>query len=103
MAFYNRRLTIWSLLMALLEWRKEYCTDRTSRIKSALLGLLLLCPVFPGVTFSAAQGPYQENLSGYYAREGNGGSPAQAAGSNIYIRFFPDRWLAMLFLPYPYA
>jgi hypothetical protein len=51
----------------------------------------------------AAQGAKNENLSGYYAREGNGGSPAKAAGNNIYIRFYEDRWLGMLFLPYPYA
>ena len=44
-----------------------------------------------------------ESLDGYYAREGNNGSPAQTAGNNIYIRFFPDRWLGMMFLPWPYA
>jgi len=83
--------------------KNDYCNDLTSKAKSALLGLLLLCPAFSGVAFSAEQGLRNENLSGYYAREGNDGSPAQAAGNNIYIRFFQDRWLGMLFLPYPYA
>ncbi len=55
------------------------------------------------MAFGAEQGAYNENLSGYYSREGNNGSPAKAAGNNIYIRFFADRWLGMLFLPYPYA
>lgn len=44
-----------------------------------------------------------ESLDGFYAREGNNDSPARAARNNIYIRFFPDRWIGMLFLPYPYA
>jgi hypothetical protein len=44
-----------------------------------------------------------ENLSGFYAREGNNDTPAQAAGNNIYIKFFDDRWIGMLFIPYPYA
>jgi hypothetical protein len=81
----------------------DYCNDRTRKVKSALPGLLLLCLLLPAVAFGTEQGAYNENLSGYYAREGNGGSPAKAAGNNIYIRFFADRWLGMLFLPYPYA
>lgn len=83
--------------------KTDYCNARTNRLTSALLGLLLLCPAFIPLAFSAEQGAYNENLSGYYAREGNDDSPAQAAGNNIYIRFFADRWLGMLFLPYPYA
>jgi len=48
--------------------KNDYCNDRTNKVKSALLGLLLLCPVVPAVAFSAEQGAYNENLSGYYAR-----------------------------------
>ena len=81
----------------------DYCNDRTSKVRSLFTGLLLLCLAFPVLAFGAEKGAYNETLSGYYAREGNGGSPAKAAGNNIYIRFFEDRWLGMLFLPYPYA
>jgi hypothetical protein len=83
--------------------KTDYCNDRTSNAKSALLGILLLFPVFAPAAFGAEQGAKNESLSGYYAREGNNGSPAKAAGNNIYIRFYADRWLAMMFLPYPYA
>ena len=83
--------------------KTNYCTDRINRVTSALPGLLLLCSIFPTIAHSAEQGEYNENLTGYYAREGNNASPAQAAGNNIYIRFYADRWLGMLFLPYPYA
>jgi hypothetical protein len=81
----------------------DSCIDRGIKLKPALLGLLLLCTGFSGNAFGAQTATPHESLSGYYAREGNDGSPAQAAGNNIYIRFFPDRWLGMLFLPYPYA
>ena len=64
---------------------------------------MLLLSALPGSGFSAGTESSSESLSGYYAREGNDGSPAQAAGNNIYIRFFPEQWVAMLFLPYPYA
>lgn len=60
--------------------------------------MVLACLLAP-----AAAQPGGENLSGYYARLGNNTSAARTAGNNIYIKFFPERWLALLFLPYPYA
>ena len=44
-----------------------------------------------------------ERLDGFYAHEGNNGTPAATAGNNIYLKFFEDRWVALLFVPYPYA
>jgi hypothetical protein len=81
---------------------RKNCCNETIRL-SILLGLVLLLAGLPGSVFSSNSASRGESLSGYYAREGNDGSPAQAAGNNIYIRFFPERWLALLFLPYPYA
>jgi hypothetical protein len=81
---------------------RKNCCNETIRL-SILLGLVLLLAGLPVSAFSSNSASAGESLSGYYAREGNDGSPAQAAGNNIYIRFYPDRWLAMLFLPYPYA
>lgn len=63
-----------------------------------LLALLLLLPATAG-----ADTRLGERLDGFYAREGNDGSPAAAAGNNIYLKFFEDRWIGLLFLPYPYA
>lgn len=65
-----------------------------------ILLILLLAASLAG---SLCAAPPAESLDGYYAREGNDGSPARAAGNNIYIRFFPERWLGILFLPWPYA
>ena len=60
--------------------------------------VLLLCTLLPA-TLAAATGAQGELLDGHYAREGNDGSPALAAGNNIYIKFFPDRWVGMLYIP----
>lgn len=59
-----------------------------------------------GMLLTAAAGAQTaggEILHGFYARMGNDGSPSQTAGNNIYIKFYPDQWLGMLFVPYPYA
>lgn len=68
---------------------------------------VFLC-LFAGLLLSASALADQhlaigEKLNGFYARAGNNGSPAKTAGNNIYLKFFPDRWLVMLFIPYPYA
>ena len=77
--------------------RKTACDIAPRRI--ALVALFVLT----GFAFAPAAGAAQENLAGFYARDGNDGSPAATAGNNIYVKFFPDRWLGVLFIPYPYA
>ncbi|MDH3218248.1 MAG: hypothetical protein OEO19_01845 [Gammaproteobacteria bacterium] len=74
------------------------CSAGSIRARQYLAILLLAALSAPALAQSAG-----EELSGFYARRGNDGSPAQTAGNNIYIKFFPDRWLGMLFVPYPYA
>ncbi len=76
----------------------DYSTAGASICCRLLLALLLLLPVTVG-----ADTRLGERLDGFYAREGNDGSPAAAAGNNIYLKFFEDRWIGLLFLPYPYA
>lgn len=77
--------------------RKTGCDIAPRQI--ALGALLMLA----GLAFAPAAGAAAEILAGFYARDGNDGSPAATAGNNIYVKFFPDRWLGMLFIPYPYA
>ena len=79
------------LLLALLPCKQAFSTDTSTTLDSTM-----------GESTPGESTP-GESLSGYYAREGNNASPARAAGNNIYIRFFPEQWLAMMFLPYPYA
>ena len=84
--------------------RTDCSTDKTASFRQALTGLLLLLALLPcKEAFSTDTAMTRESLSGYYAREGNNDSPARASGNNIYIRFFPEQWLGMMFVPYPYA
>ena len=83
--------------------KTSYYSGRTEHVKATILGILLLCSSFPAVVFSAQQSGLNENLSGHYSRDGNNGSPSKTAGNNIYIKFFADRWVGVLFIPYPYA
>ncbi len=69
-----------------------------NNLRRWLLAFLLVLPAI-----AAADTRLGERLDGFYAREGNDGSPAAAAGNNIYLKFFEDRWIGLLFLPYPYA
>ncbi|MDH3390161.1 MAG: hypothetical protein OEN02_19925 [Gammaproteobacteria bacterium] len=74
------------------------CSTCKIHARQYLTFLLLAVLATPALPQSAG-----ENLSGFYARLGNDDSPAETAGNNIYIKFFPDRWLGLLFVPYPYA
>lgn len=64
--------------------------------------LLAAIVAIPGTVLAAAQSAKGEYLSGYYARDGNHSSSSQTAGNNIYIKFFDDRWIAMLYIPQAY-
>ena len=83
--------------------KTDYYNAWSSRIKNILFGLLVAAAALPAPVWSTQHSAPRENLSGYYSRDGNNGSPAKAAGNNIYIKFFEDRWLGMMFIPYPYA
>jgi len=72
-------------------------------LRILLFGLLFAAYTFTQLAWSATPSGIGENRAGYYARQGNDGTPAKAAGNNIYIKFFDDRWIAVLYIPYPYA
>ena len=42
-------------------------------------------------------------FSGYYSRAGNDDRAAKITGNSIYIKFYPDNWVIMLYVPYPYS
>ena len=71
--------------------------------KNILLCTLLAMLAWPGLTLAAQTSTIGENLSGHFSRAGNNGSPSETARNNIYIKLFENRWIAMLYLPYPYA
>ena len=82
--------------------KTSYSRDESRSVSKLLPILLLAILMIPCATLSA-QTATTERLSGFYAREGNSGSPAMTSRNNIYIKFFDDRWVGMMFIPYPYA
>ena len=72
-------------------------------IKTTLVCVLVTIITFPSISQSAPLLGSEGDLSGHFYREGNNGSPSKTTRNNIYIKFFPERWIAMLFVPYPYA
>ena len=40
---------------------------------------------------------------GHFSREGNNDSPATASKNNIYIKIYPEQWIGILYVPYPYG
>ena len=45
-------------------------------------------------------------FSGYYAREGNNGSPSRTLHHNVYMKLYTNegqQWVALLHIPLPYA
>jgi len=39
----------------------------------------------------------------YYSRDRGDGKAARIAGNSKYIRFYPDKWVIMLYIPYDYS
>lgn len=67
-----------------------------------LLCVLLLSALLPGASY-AATGAQGEILDGYYAPDIVGARPAQTGGNEIFLKFYPERWLGLMFVPFPYA
>lgn len=42
-------------------------------------------------------------LEGYFSREGNNEHTAKTTNNNIYIKLYPEEWIAILYIPYPYG
>jgi hypothetical protein len=70
--------------------------------RRAAAAAILLLALLPGIA-GAATGEQGEILDGHYAPDIVGARPAQAGGNAIFLKFFPGRWLALMFVPYPYA
>ncbi|MDH5355298.1 MAG: hypothetical protein OEY09_12715 [Gammaproteobacteria bacterium] len=72
-------------------------------VKAAFVCTLIAIISFPGISLSAPLLGSEGDLRGHFSREGNSSSSSKTTRNNIYIKFFPERWIGMLFIPYPYA
>lgn len=73
-----------------------------------LAGLVALITFITYVSsaVSGQAGPLSEEIdihAGYYSREGNDSGPAKTTGHSIYIKFYLDGRVALLYLPFPYS
>lgn len=67
--------------------------------------LFAAATTLPGSAFSL-QTTNNDIFSGYYAREGNNGSPSRTLHHNVYMKLYTNegqQWIALLHIPLPYA
>lgn len=63
-----------------------------------ILSILLVGGIQPAVA--------NENVdifSGYYSRDREDGKAAEIAGVSKYVKFYPDHWVVMIYIPYEYS
>jgi len=63
----------------------------------------ILTIIFPFAAYSEQLRLGDDIYSGHYAREGNNESPSSAINNNIYIKIFKNQWIALMYVPLPYA
>ncbi len=71
---------------------------RNLLILSLTVGLLSTANLFAQTTENSI-----DIHSGHFSREGNNDSPAKASRNNIYIKLYPEKWIGILYIPYPYG
>jgi len=81
----------------------RYIAMKKLLFKAILLSTLMAITVFPGVTLPGQQADKVDIYSGHFSMEGNNESPSRTINNNIYIKIFKNQWIAMLYIPYPYA
>ena len=62
--------------------------------------------VLPGISYALNATDDTSIFDGYYAREGNNGTPSRTLHHNVYMKLYADKgqqWVAMLHIPLPYA
>ena len=62
-----------------------------------------LLTIFSGNAFSEQPSTTLDILSGHFSRESNNQPAAENTNNNIYIKMYPEQWIALLYVPFPYA
>jgi len=66
-------------------------------------GLFTLLTIFSASAYAENTSTTLDILSGHFSREGNNSSPAKETNNNFYIKMYPEQWIALLYVPFPYA
>ncbi len=75
-------------------------------IKLVTVVLLTALTVLPGISYALNATDDTSIFDGYYAREGNNGTPSRTLHHNVYMKLYTDKgqqWVALLHIPLPYA
>ena len=75
-------------------------------IKLFSVTVLTVLAVLPGISRALPVTDNKSIFDGYYAREGNNGSPSRTLHHNVYMKLYTDggeQWVALLHIPLPYA
>lgn len=68
--------------------------------------LLTALTILPGISYALQATDNKNIFDGYFAREGNNGSPSRVLHHNVYMKLYVkggDQWVAVLHIPLPYA
>ena len=68
--------------------------------------LFTVLTVIPGISYALNATDDNSIFDGYYAREGNNGTPSRTLHHNVYMKLYTDKgqqWVALLHIPLPYA
>ncbi len=75
-------------------------------IKLVTVVLFTALTVLPGISYALNATDDSSIFDGYYAREGNNGTPSRTLHHNVYMKLYTDKgqqWVALLHIPLPYA
>ncbi len=79
---------------------------RNPLLKFIFTALLTVLTVLPGISYALQATDNKSIFNGYYAREGNNGTPSRTLHHNVYMKLYADegqQWVALLHIPLPYA
>ena len=75
-----------------------------SNLRNSLYaGIFTLLTIASGNAFSEEISTTLDIYSGHFSRESNNQPAAENTNNNIYIKMYPGEWIALLYVPYPYA
>lgn len=66
-------------------------------------GIFALLTILSGNVSAQQETKTMDILSGHFSREANNGPTAEKTNNNIYIKLYPNNWIALLYVPYPYG
>ncbi len=79
---------------------------RNPLLKFMFTAVLAVLTVLPGISGALQKADKADIFEGYYAREGNNGSPSRTLHHNVYMKLYTgegQQWVALLHIPLPYA